>query len=566
MGTIASYTKRVELAGSERRLARGASLGGAAPASTEFEVTVKLRRRKPLPPVPPGPGQHMSRAEYAANHGANPDDVKAIEGFARHFHLTVQKVLPIERTVIVRGTSANQARAFGVELRMHQFADGHTYRGREGKILIPIELKELVTGVFGLDNRRVAWPHVQFTRRLTAAGANGSFQTPGPIKAYYSNQLARLYNFPSNVDGAGQTIGLVELGGGFRKQDIAAYLTAAGVNSAPQIVVGKVACGATNAPDPDSPAQPDVEVLLDMEVISAVAPGAKLVVYFVKDGSDQQCLRGVSAAVHDASADCSVISLSWGGPEYESGGGLLGRMQKQFQDHVNEVLASAAHLGITVCVSSGDNASACMPLDDPDRPWDGRAHVSFPASSPYVLACGGTHVLTESTSGLEEETWHPEPNVGTGGGVSRYFTLPSYQQPVVSQRAVNPAGGTGRGVPDVAADAAQESGYHVVVDGMSFPDPAHDLPPIGGTSAAAPLWAGLIALLNQSLSTRLGFVNPLLYQLPASSEAFRDITEGNNGDYQAGPGWDPCTGLGSPNGQKLRDALNPALGAPGKNA
>ena len=288
-----------------------------------------------------------------------------------------------------------------------------------------------------------------------------------------------------------------------------------------------------------------------MEVVGSVAPGAKMVVYFVKDGSDQQCLRGVTAAVHDRSANISVLSLSWGGPEFESGHGAQARVQKQFQDNLNDVLESAAHLGITVCVSSGDNASACLPLDDPGRPWDGHAHVSFPASSPFVLACGGTHVLNAASSHLEEESWHPAANVGTGGGISRYFQLPDYQRSIVSQSAVNPAGGPGRGVPDVAADSAQESGYRILVDGMSFPDAAQQLPPIGGTSAAAPLWAGLIALLNQSLKTRLGFINPLLYKLPASTGAFHDVTAGNNGDYRTGRGWDPCTGLGTPNGQKL---------------
>jgi kumamolisin len=402
---------------------------------------------------------------------------------------------------------------------------------------------------------------VQFHALSKSAVASRApnFQTPGPITSFYSNELAKSYNFPTDVDGTGQTIGLVELGGGFRQKDLDTYFKQAGVTNPPAVTVGKVTGGATNSPDPEAQDQPDIEVLLDIEVAGAVAPGAQMVVYFVKDGSDQQCLRGVTSAVHDAASNISVLSLSWGGPEFEGGGGLAGRTQKQFQDNMNDVLQSAAHLGITVCVSSGDNASACMPLNDASRPWDGHAHVSFPASSPFVLACGGTHVIDAAAARLKEESWHPEANVGTGGGISRYFQLPSYQQSVVSQSAVNPTGGPGRGVPDVAADSAQESGYRVLVDGMSFPDPAQKLPPIGGTSASAPLWAGLIALLNQSLKTKLGFVNPLLYQLPHASGAFHDVTAGNNGDYQTGSGWDPCTGLGTPNGQKLAAALKAVL-------
>ena len=112
-----------------------------------------------------------------------------------------------------------------------------------------------------------------------------------------------------------------------------------------------------------------------------------------------------------------------------------------------------------------------------------------------------------------------------------------------------------RGVPDIAGDAAQESGYRILCDGQQFPDPSQGLPPVGGTSAVAPLWAGLIARINQSLGKPVGFVNPLLYAIPPAAGAFRDITVGTNGDYAAGAGWDPCTGLGSPDGQQLLQAL-----------
>jgi kumamolisin len=572
MSKVTPFSRWVELAGSEREPTHGATVGDPTPASESFEVSVKVRRRTPLPRITPGPHQHMTHAEYAANHGADPDDIKKVEAFARHFHLKVQAALPAERTVLLEGTAGDFSKAFGVELRTHHLANGQTYRGRVGKISIPSELEEAVVGVFGLDNRRVAWPNVRFTRSMTAqaertakASPATQFQTPGPIEAFFANQLAKSYNFPTGVDGTGQTIGIVELGGGFRQQDLDSYFQQAGLTK-PEIAVGKVTGGATNAPDPEAQDQPDVEVLLDMEVVGSVAPGAKMVVYFVKDGSDQQCLRGVTAAVHDASANISVLSLSWGGPEFETGQGALSRTQKQFQTNLNDVLEAAAHLGITVCVSSGDNASACMPLNDPSRPWDGHAHVSFPASSPFVLACGGTHVIDSAAAPLKEESWHPEANVGTGGGISRFFKLPSYQQAIVTQSAVNPGGGPGRGVPDVAADSAQESGYRVIVDGMTFPDPSQNLPPIGGTSAAAPLWAGLIALLNQTLKTRLGFINPLLYKLPASSGAFHDVTAGNNGDYHTGPGWDPCTGLGTPNGQKLAAALKAIMSKSGGQA
>jgi len=252
------------------------------------------------------------------------------------------------------------------------------------------------------------------------------------------------------------------------------------------------------------------------------------------------------ATFHDPAHDLSIISISWGGPE--------GNATDQFQKRFHQVLETARHLGVTVCVAAGDDGSADFPFHDPRRPWDGHAHVDYPASDPLTLACGGT-LLRVIGASISESVWHPRMNVGTGGGISRVFPLPDYQANTRVPKAVNPAGPVKRGVPDVAGNAAQESGYHVLCDGQFFPDPASGIPPVGGTSAVAPLWAGLVALLNQGLGRRLGFINPQLYALSPGTGAFQDIANGNNGDYQAGAGWDACTGLGTPNGQKLLAAL-----------
>ena len=297
-----------------------------------------------------------------------------------------------------------------------------------------------------------------------------------------------------------------------------------------------------------------MEVLLDIEVAGSVAPGAEIVVYFAKDASDQGFLDAMTAAVNDP-LGLTAISVSWGGPEAGAGDGTAASATTQFQDNFDQTLQAAAHLGITVCVASGDSGSANYAANDPN--WDGGAHVDFPASSPYSLGCGGTQITTSGDTITSEVVWHAGENVGSGGGVSRYFALPSYQQNANVPPAVNPAGPIMRGVPDVGGNAATESGYRVLCDGQEFPDDAKQLPGIGGTSAVAPLWAGLVALLAQSLNTKLGWINPQLYQIASGKGAFSDITDGNNGDYEAAPGWDPCTGLGSPSGQKLRDALRP---------
>jgi kumamolisin len=559
-----SFSKWVELAGSDRRLAPGAEIAEAIPSNKSFEVSLVLRRRKPLPSLP-SRHQPITRAEYAGKHGADPADIRKVRAFAQHFRLRVKEVLPAERTVILVASAAAFATAFNVELQTRRFPNGSSYRVHKGCISIPAELSRIVVGVFGLDNR----PAVSRRARFKPAPEAGvAAENPGLLTAFFPNQLAKIYRFPEGVDGKGQTIGIVELGGGFRRSDLAAYFKRAVVKNLPKIVVAKCPRLGKNVPDPQPypqcPEPPDVEVLLDMEIIGTVAPGAKMVMYFAKDSSEQHLLGAVKTAVLDSSEHLSILSLSWGVPEFERGE----QAGRQLQDNFNDVLETAAHLGITVCVASGDNASAGMLSTE----WDGKAHVSFPASSPFVLACGGTHVIEPSGANLisganlREEAWHPEPkpwypdpNIGTGGGISRYFPLPLYQRGIVKQSAVNPNGGTGRGVPDVAADAAAESGYQVLVDDQWYPDQNGSRPPLWGTSAAAPLWAGLIALLNQSLGTRLGFVNPLLYKLTASSGAFHDVTLGNNGDYRCARGWNACTGLGTPNGQNLLNALSKAL-------
>ena len=221
MSNVMPFSRWVELAGSEKEAARGATVAAPTQENETFEVSVRLRRRNPLPAMTPGPHRHMTHAEYAASHGADAGDVKKVEAFARHFSLNVQAVLPVERTVILKGTVADFSKAFDVKLHTHRFADGHTYRGRVGKISIPAELEGAVVGVFGLDNRRVAWPTVRFKQmaapqatRSADASPDAKFQTPGPTTAFFANQLAKSYNFPTDVDGTGQTIGLVELGGG----------------------------------------------------------------------------------------------------------------------------------------------------------------------------------------------------------------------------------------------------------------------------------------------------------------------------------------------------------------
>jgi kumamolisin len=279
--------------------------------------------------------------------------------------------------------------------------------------------------------------------------------------------------------------------------------------------------------------------MLDIEVAGAIAPQARITVYFAPN-TDAGFLDALRTAVHDAANKPSVISISWGAPE-------SAYTQQSLLDF-DAACEEAAALGVTICVAAGDHGA-----DDTDPPSN-RANVDFPASSPHVLACGGTHLEAANGSIASEVVWNTHDGWATGGGVSEVFPLPTWQAGASVPASVNPGSGPGRGVPDVAGDADADTGYIISVDGSQGSS--------GGTSAVAPLWAALIALINQGLGQPVGFVNPLLYRPPANTKGFHDILQGNNGasssskEYSAGPGWDACTGWGSPNGAQLLEALS----------
>jgi kumamolisin len=289
--------------------------------------------------------------------------------------------------------------------------------------------------------------------------------------------------------------------------------------------------GARNAPAGD-PNSADGEVVLDIEVAGGVAPDARIAVYFAPN-TDQGFLDAINAAIHDTSRKPSVISISWGAAEKEWTPQALNAFNAAFHD--------AALLGITVCAAAGDDGSS-------DGESDGRSHVDFPASSPWVLACGGTRLLGSNGQIQSETVWNDGTNGGaTGGGVSAHFSQPSYQTGINVPKPTGTANSTGRGVPDVAGVADPETGYSILVDGQQGV--------IGGTSAVAPLWAGLIALFNEQLGKNVGWLHPAIYGTFAQHKALRDITSGTNGMYKANPGWDACTGFGTPNGQAMLSLL-----------
>src|SRR5487761_976903 len=559
---------RVAIPGSDRGTVTGAKPVGKVDPGQRIEITIQLRRR-PGADLERKVGemaaqrlddrQYLTRKELEHLGGADPSDIASVDAFAHQHNLTVSEVSIPRRTVKLAGTVSDFSKSFGVTLKRFK-AGNVSYRGRTGPIYIPKELDGVVERVLGLDDRPVVRPHYRILKRTGStreptrhSGRKGrqkpSLSNNTKLQSFSPPEVAKLYNFPAGSDGSGQTIALIELndvnrqgnavGGGYSKSDLDAFFSGLGIATPSVTAVG--VDGGANVPGPDPGA--DGEVTLDIEVVGAVAPGGNIAVYFGTNTTDG-FIQALTAAIHDDVRKPAIVSISWGGPEESS--------TQQLLTGLDQALQEAALLGVTVCAAAGDNGSADMPL----KGWDHKPHADFPASDPYALACGGT-TLKATSSGINETVWNEGVAGGaTGGGVSNAFGKPAYQASISVPPPATPSGG--RGLPDVAGNADPETGYEVVAGGKPVV--------IGGTSAVAPLWAGLLARINQQLASnarkQVGFLNPLLYGTAYAAGAFHDVVEGNNdfygdlqGKYPAAKGWDPCPGLGSPDGTKVLAAL-----------
>ena len=491
---------------------------GKTSATQQLTVTVVLKRAQPLD-IAALKGRQLSREEYLNTHGATQAAMDQVRTLAARHGLTLVHEDRAARRVWLRGTAQQLEQTFGVQLNDYEHTApppaGSYFHSFTGKISVPEPESAVIETVLGLDTRPIARPHIRWLSQIVKANPNAAENSFTPP------QVAQAYDYPTTVNGAGQCIALIELGGGFEESDIETYFGQLGIT--PPTVVAVPVDGGTNAPgDPNGA---DGEVALDIQVAGSIAPGARIAVYFTPN-TNQGFQDAISAAIHDTTNKPSVISISWGGPESSWDTSSLSSFDNTLQ--------SAAALGVTITVASGDSGSS-------DGVSDGANHVDFPSSSPHVLGCGGTALDISNGVRSSETVWNDQSQGGgaSGGGVSSFFVLPSWQS---GANVPAPTGGQGgRGVPDVAGDASPETGYQILVDGQSAV--------VGGTSAVAPLWAALVALVNQQTGRNAGFLNPALY---GGGEAnFNDITSGTNGSYKAAAGWDPCTGLGSPDGQKI---------------
>ncbi|NNC11409.1 S8/S53 family peptidase [Planctomonas sp. JC2975] len=515
-----------ELPGSERAPLGSATTTGPVPDDETIEATIVLRRREPVPdevlvnPIP--------RDEFVQRYGADPTDVDAVVAEAESAGAEVLSVDAGERRIRIRAKASVVHDLFGASLETaeHEPRSGGTvrFRQRTGTLALPEGMQGRVVAVLGLDDRPQATAH--FVSIASAAVA----------VSYTPPQVGAVYKFPQGTDGTGRTIAIIELGGGFDQSDLDTYFAGLGIPTPSVTAVG--VDGAANVPGGD-PNGADGEVLLDIEVIGALAPAANILVYFAPN-TDAGFVDAVTSAAH-ADPTPDAISISWG----ESEDAWTAQARQAFDD----ALVDAAGLGVTVTAAAGDDGSS-------DRVTDGKPHVDFPASSPHILACGGTSLNANAATGhvTSEVVWNNGSGRGaTGGGVSDAFGVPSWQATVGVPKTSS--GFAGRGVPDVAGDADPQTGYKVRVDGTDTV--------IGGTSAVAPLWAALAARLVQATGSRVGLLPMRLYTgatATATAAGLRDIVTGNNGAYAARAGWDACTGLGVPDGDALVATLRATAG------
>ena len=560
---------RATIAGSARKAVPDAQKMSTSDPNTKISISI-YARRNPNPPVNlqasmekmsaelPGKRKYLGPQEFDKLYGADPADLKKIETWAKTQKLEVVSEDVSQRRVKVQGTIGDISQALGVQLNEYDHPTLGEFRGRIGNISVPENLHGIIEGVFGLDTRPVGRPRFRrgntspmplqlFTTQKVSRTAKSLSLPNNPWPGtFFPPQVAQLYNYPPGTDGKGQNIAVFAFNGpsasdlgGYELSALQAYFQKLG-QSTPQIQ-DVVIQGMGNKPGPGTSEQDSSdEVMLDMCTVGSVVPGAKIFMYFTEFTS-----KGWVDAIHDAIAgenEISVISISYGNPEQDPNSAWTQMGVKL----VNQAFDAAASLGITICCSSGDDGSS----DEGSGP----AEVDFPASSPNVLGVGGTKLVASAGANpviTSEVTWNEEMRGegATGGGISVVFSKPSYQDTADVPVSVNPPHLVGRGVPDVSADADPETGLVIMKpDGKS-------MEPIGGTSASAPLWASLVIRLNEALQSKCGFLNELLYT-KFSSGVLRDITQGNNGAYAAGPGWDACTGLGSPDGQKLLKALS----------
>jgi kumamolisin len=493
-------------------------------------------------------GRHFTPDQVRDLVAPGTQDLDAVLAFLRGAGLRIEGVSGARTAVQASGPADAVARAFDAPIGL--FAPSAVAQGRrraygiERDPTIPASLSAVIRGVAGLNDLPAArrFPPLlsparsRVPRRGPAAarGPGGGF-TPAEIHAAYG------VGGPVESGGSGERIAILEFGGGFSSSDFSSFCAAYGL---PAADVTEVSVSGAKNEYRGRTGDADMEVALDMDWVRATAPDAELDLWWTPN-VDTGWVDFLSAVLDAPEGRLpSVVSISWGMPED-------GFSTSRRYDQTRQLFQACALLGITFLSASGD-AGAADELAD-DAWYDGQRHVDFPSVVPEVTSVGGTKLLP-SGRGFAETAWNDGPGRGaSGGGFSRFVAVPAWQKAAVAGRK----GVTGRGIPDVAAVASPDPGLSVFVRGKWAA--------AGGTSVAAPIWAGLLARVNAARvagrAARLGAANAALYAVGrGASRPFRDVVRGDNGyagvsGFTAGKGWDPVTGLGSPDVARLVRSL-----------
>lgn len=509
---------------------------GLTDKSTELNITVQLKSKatdqemeQTLKDIALGRRPPLTENEYTDKFGARKEALDELTQFANAYGLKVSETDMRSGRVVLSGSAEAFSEAFKTKIYEYS-VNGEKIRARDGALFVPKSVARNIEGIFGIDNRPQATPRNRdFEPRANQDGGQSTPANP----SFRADEVARAYNFPKDTTGKGQSAALIELGGGIDLQNEGEYYKAIGLK-VPAINVVEFN-GAKNATGKNLRA--DKEVAMDSQILGTVAPDAKQMIIFAPN-SEQGFVDSIGRAIFHKEGESpnQAISVSWGQPtESWSAQGKRG---------MGLAMKKAALRGISVFVASGDDGAS-------DGIADKKFHVDYPAADPYVTAVGGTALTVKDGKISSETTWN-DHHGATGGGISNE-DIPEYQSKLKMTIALKNF--NGRALPDLAANASPATGYKIRVAGRDIIS--------GGTSAVAPLYTGLVLRLNEALGEgkSVGFVNPFLYEhaLSGKPQFVNDITEGNNNGYDAAKGWDPVTGWGSLDGEKLLSALKQHL-------
>lgn len=461
---------------------------------------------------------------YQEKFGANQESLDAVIDFAKQHNLSVAESDLRSGKVLLTGKRGDFQNAFDLNLLTYASDEG-VHIGHTQAVSLPKELAPHVRAVLGTDERAVAAP----SYRVQALDpADDSFVKQG---GYLATDIAKAQNFPLRSGGEGQSGSFISLSGGIDLADYNKFFPDHGLEQPKPLRIVEVD-GAKNAPG--SPHGGDVENVLDAVQLQSIAPKAQIDMV-LGPNSDQGFADVFERSIFpkNGEAQKSVISTSWGLGESKQSAQALNTLSIAFRQ--------ATIRGVQIFAGAGDNGARS--LSDIHQP-------EFPASDPNVTGVGGLKMILDAAGKLKSATtWDEGENSSTGGGISRIFKRPYWQDKANVPNNVD-TGLPGRGVPDISTNAAKATGFPVRVNGQNLV--------IGGTSAGAPLYSGLMLNINSELAS-LGHnpitpLNPWMYQR-ANTGIFNDITTGSNHGYSAGSGWDATSGLGWVDGQSMLDAM-----------